>query len=122
MYGTWTDSHSDRLWLRDFLPQDASRAHVMSFGYNSGVAFSGSVSGIDDFAISLLRNLMMRRRRAKTEHNPLIFVCHSLGGIVFKKVVLAEQRRQNSAIFADYKRLSSLPTSDKLISAGFSHS
>jgi surfactin synthase thioesterase subunit len=70
----------------------------MSFGYNSGIAFSGSVSGIDDFAISLLQSLMTRRRRAKTEHNPLIFVCHSLGGIVFKKVVLAEQRRQHSAI------------------------
>jgi hypothetical protein len=93
----------------------------MSFGYNSGVAFSGSVAGIDDFAISLLRNLMMRRRRAKTEHNPLIFVCHSLGGIVFKKVV-AEQRRQNGAILADFLRLSLLPTSDRWISASFSRS
>ena len=122
MYGTWTESHTKRLWLRDFLPKDAAEAHIMSFGYNSGVAFSGSVSGIDDFAISLLSNLMMRRKRAKTEHNPLIFVCHSLGGIVFKKVSLAEQWRQNSMLLLTSKRLSSSPTSAKLFMASFSHS
>jgi hypothetical protein len=86
LYHTWTEKDSGRLWLRDFLPNDIKDAHIMTFGYNSGLAFTGSTSRIEDFALELLNNLKLRRRRDKTQENPLIFICHSLGGIVVKKV------------------------------------
>lgn len=86
------------MWLRDFLPSDVSnvRPRIMTFGYDSTVAFSRSVSRIDDFAITLLGKLQEKRYRNGTSKNPIIFVCHSLGGIVFKKVCCP--RLQNTTV------------------------
>ena len=40
-YKTW--EHDNRsLWLRDFLPADIPNARIMTFGYDSTVAFSKS--------------------------------------------------------------------------------
>ncbi|KAK3638982.1 hypothetical protein LTR56_012705 [Elasticomyces elasticus] len=86
LYDTWKEKETGRIWLRDFLPVDIKDAHIMTFGYNASLAFTGSVSRIEDFARALLESLKTRRKRVKTQSNPLIFVCHSLGGIVFKKV------------------------------------
>jgi len=86
LYKTWQDEDTGWLWLRDFLPDILPRAHITTFGYNSAVAFSASVSRIEDFAVALLVELTRVRRRYKTQKTPLVFVCHSLGGIVFKKV------------------------------------
>lgn len=58
---TWTDKSSGRLWLRDFLPAAIPTARIMVFGYNSAVAFSKSVSGLDGFARELLNALRLMR-------------------------------------------------------------
>jgi hypothetical protein len=71
-------------WVKDFLPQQMPYARIMSFGYNSTVLFSKTAADIGTYAEQLLedlisyRGLLMRR--------PIIFICHSLGGIVVKKV------------------------------------
>jgi hypothetical protein len=39
----------------------------MTFGYNSGVAFGGSLSGISDFARDLLERLRAKRREYPAE-------------------------------------------------------
>lgn len=57
----------------------------MSFGYNSGICFKRSVSTIEDFARELLHWISIKRER--DPNRPLIFICHSLGGIVVKKVI-----------------------------------
>ena len=56
----------------------------MTFGYNSRV-LSKSISGINDYARDLLEQLRATRTVLDTDRNPVIFVCHSLGGIVVKK-------------------------------------
>lgn len=86
---TWTGA-KDKLWLQDFLPvqleQENIAARVMSFGYNSSTVFSKSVTDIEDTAADLLIRLYDERQSKEEEKRPIIFVAHSLGGIIVKKV------------------------------------
>ena len=59
-YKTWTEGQ--KLWLRDFLPKAVPDARVLTFGYNSSIAFGGTASRIDDFATTLLERLLQKRR------------------------------------------------------------
>ena len=60
----------------------------MSFGYKSTAASSRSIAGIDEFTIQLLERLEQRRIVGESESRPIVFICHSLGGIVVKKAYL----------------------------------
>ncbi|KAK8130582.1 hypothetical protein PG999_002962 [Apiospora kogelbergensis] len=93
-FKTWTEK--DKMWLADFLPVDIPYARIFTYGYNSGVAFTGSASRIDDYSRTLLERLMAKRRQfSPLEKRPLIFVCHSLGGVVVKRaLVMAHERSQ----------------------------
>jgi hypothetical protein len=71
-------------WLRDFLPSQIPYARIMSYGYNSTVLFSKSEADFGTFAEQLLEDILSWRTRGMVR--PIIFICHSLGGIVFKKV------------------------------------
>ncbi|KAL5326083.1 hypothetical protein ACEPPN_007221 [Leptodophora sp. 'Broadleaf-Isolate-01'] len=53
-FRTWTESKSQKLWLRDFLPHDITQARVMTFGYNATAAFENTKAGIRDHARTLL--------------------------------------------------------------------
>ncbi|KAI1468752.1 uncharacterized protein F4812DRAFT_470599 [Daldinia caldariorum] len=74
-----------RNWLQEDLPQTVPSARIMSFGYDSAV-FSKSVADIGDFAELLLQELLAKRGQPGEQTRPLLFLCHSLGGIVLKKV------------------------------------
>jgi protein SERAC1 len=58
----------------------------MSYGYNSTTAFSKSVTDIDDEAAILLDKLDVERNSKAEKRRPIIFISHSLGGIIVKKV------------------------------------
>jgi surfactin synthase thioesterase subunit len=60
----------------------------MSYGYNSRTAFSKAVTDIHDEAAMLLDRLKGERQHEDEKARPIIFVSHSLGGIVVKKVGL----------------------------------
>ncbi|KAJ0144065.1 Uncharacterized protein HZ326_13139 [Fusarium oxysporum f. sp. albedinis] len=99
-YKTWREG--EKLWLRDFLPHDVPTARVLTFGYNAGVAFTQSKSNIRDFATSLLEEIRTLRRRNKEAdvstlsilQRKMIFVCHSLGGIVFKQALVIAHEKE----------------------------
>jgi hypothetical protein len=82
---TWTDENG-KLWLRDFLPSQLPSARIMSFGYNSDTALSNSVTDIDGVANTLLFRLRGLRPLEVEKKRPIVFISHSLGGIVVKKV------------------------------------
>lgn len=87
---TWTDADSKCLWLRDFVPQQfqGMNLRIWSFGYDSKTAFTSSVANIDDAAKALIDALNGERRGENSRKSPIIFVAHSLGGIIVKRVCL----------------------------------
>ena len=98
-YGTW-EHECGTLWLRDLLPDDAPSARIMTFGYDSTIAFSKSVGCIDDTARDLLNRLGAQRDES-TNRRPIVFICHSLGGIVVKKALILAHERSPDLEFED---------------------
>lgn len=71
------------MWLRDQLASDFPSVKVLSYGYNTTLQNSESSQSIDDLArafIGLLSTIGLAEYSAK----PLIFLAHSLGGLVLK--------------------------------------
>ncbi|KAI1091610.1 hypothetical protein F5B19DRAFT_457662 [Rostrohypoxylon terebratum] len=90
---TWTDDKTNKLWLRDFLPSQFPGVpiRVWSFGYDASV-FGKAVIDIEDVATSLVAGLDGERQGTHST-KPIIFVAHSLGGIIVKKaLILANER------------------------------
>ena len=58
---TWTDKDSGNFWLEDFLPGAIPNVRIMTFGYDSGLAFSRSASGVENYARDLLNRLRIIR-------------------------------------------------------------
>ena len=110
---TWCyDGDSNRFWPKLWLPlePEISSARIMSFGYNADYMNTGpnNVSSISDFARDLLFHLKFGRDIEDRNNldigkvgsfdpdsnsfcslvyqRPIIFVVHSMGGLVFKKV------------------------------------
>lgn len=68
-------------------------ARILSFGYDSAYVLSNSVADIDDAARSLIDRLDSERLEDRAENRPIIFIAHSLGGIVVKRaLILAHER------------------------------
>ncbi|KAH7012869.1 hypothetical protein EDB80DRAFT_834481 [Ilyonectria destructans] len=68
----------------------------MTFGYESGLAFSKLGGGIDTFALDLLNRLRAVREDPKCKVRPLVFIAHSLGGIVVKKALILAHHDQDN--------------------------
>lgn len=85
---TWTDPDNKSLWLRDFLPLQfpSLKLRIWSFGYDSATAFTNSVADIDDAAKALVNALDGERQTKNSKRKPIVFIAHSLGGIIVKRV------------------------------------
>mgnify|MGYP001606572691 CR=1 FL=1 len=60
----------------------------MTFGYDSSVLLGKSRMTINDFAADLTTRLEIEREKTRERNRPLIFICHSLGGVVFKEFLV----------------------------------
>ncbi|KAI0101579.1 hypothetical protein GGR51DRAFT_529441 [Nemania sp. FL0031] len=93
---TWTASNGN-MWLRDFLPFQLDeielKARIWSYGYNSKTAFSTAVSDITDEASILLDRIQGERISDADKKRRIVFVAHSLGGILVKKAMVLAQER-----------------------------
>lgn len=58
----------------------------MAFGYNVNVAFGNTTADIVDHAKDLLGELIDKREEEDKSQRPIIFIAHSLGGILVKQV------------------------------------
>lgn len=88
-FRSWTHEETtgeQTLWLKDLLLQRLPRTRVMTFGYDASVVGNTSVAGIRDNARKLLVFLRNKREDDGTRHRPIVFVGHSLGGIIIKQV------------------------------------
>ncbi|KAM0149837.1 hypothetical protein ACHAQE_009220 [Botrytis cinerea] len=90
-FRTWTEKNEDgvkNMWLRDQLPNELPGARVFSFGYDANVLFSRGTGTIEDFATNLLEDLVRERKDDSNQKRRIIFICHSMGGIVLKKALV----------------------------------
>ncbi|KAK3367665.1 hypothetical protein B0H63DRAFT_489599 [Podospora didyma] len=96
--GTWTAEASQANWLRDLLPADIPNARILSYGYNSRThnAENLSLQSIYEHAITLVQDLCTYRRNTKTENRPIIFLAHSLGGILVKNALIHSKLSKSS--------------------------
>ena len=93
-FGTWTQERTDErtkqkssiFWLKDLLPNDIPGARIFTYDYPSHVLFSKPKATIADYAQSLL--FALANSRVGGEWRPLIFIAHSLGGIVCKEALI----------------------------------
>ncbi|KAI1415372.1 hypothetical protein F5Y13DRAFT_196709 [Hypoxylon sp. FL1857] len=90
---TW--SKGDIFWPRDLLKDDVENARAITWGYDAKVAngFSwASKESLFGHANTLLTDLSRLRRGIK---RPIIFVCHSLGGLVVKEALITSDSYKN---------------------------
>ncbi|KAF7560068.1 hypothetical protein G7046_g4085 [Stylonectria norvegica] len=95
---TWRGSAADGTklepWPKTLLPSKFPKSRILAFGYDSRpidqTRLFSKISNktIRDHAIQLNRSLRHYRRETGTEGRPIIFVCHSLGGLVCKDAFL----------------------------------
>jgi hypothetical protein len=84
---SWTGQNGT-LWLRYFLPGVVPEARVLTYGYNSYTREERSLSGqkIYQHGEDLITCIAAERQAQRIHDRPIIFIAHSLGGLVLKSV------------------------------------
>lgn len=78
----WT-AEDGTVWPRDVLPKYLPGARVFCYQHAGTVAATTSVAGVQAHALRLLRLLEAQRRyRFVQAPRPLLFIGHSLGGLM----------------------------------------
>lgn len=76
-------------WARDYLSQDVPDARILTYGYDANVSTILNKSA-DRSIFSVAQDLVTRletiRDSENTRNIPIIFIAHSLGGLVVKDV------------------------------------
>jgi hypothetical protein len=75
------------MWLRDALPPDVPSIRTILYGYDTTLGGSESFQTIQDIAISFVA-LLATARPAVLSTKPMLFLAHSLGGIILKHALL----------------------------------
>jgi hypothetical protein len=95
---TWTACQQPTPWPKTLLPPEIKRARILTYGYDAYIVRK-TVAGSNrliDHATNLLNDLATDRRRNSASSRPLIFVAHSLGGLVCKKAILLSRNELDS--------------------------
>ena len=75
------------MWLRDTLPDDLPGARVLTYGYDTRLAESNSFQNLEDVALTFRASLRIALG-SRAPDRPLVFIAHSLGGLVLKQALI----------------------------------
>ncbi|KAK3383209.1 Alpha/Beta hydrolase protein [Lasiosphaeria ovina] len=84
---SWEDAKTGTYWLRDLLPGKLPHARIMTFQYDSKVWLNTSAYGVHEIADQLLSCLTRNRDQDDQKDRPIVFLAHSLGGIITKSML-----------------------------------
>lgn len=78
------------MWLRDLLPLDIPSARVMTWGDDSEYQTARHFTSMMMYSHphSLLSALYSLRQDTKSNNRPIVFMCHSLGGLIVKEALV----------------------------------
>lgn len=104
-FGSFKQRGGPFMWLRDGLPKDLPDTRVFIYGYDTQLQGSSSVQNLTDLGMNLRtalidllsKDVCLFRRfdegyanaytiQEKHHSRPLLFIGHSLGGLVIKEV------------------------------------
>ena len=90
-FGSWRpkDDNSHWMWLRDALPKAFPNTRVVLYGYETPLVRSNSFQRITHLGVFLGESL---KASGFVSTKPLLFVAHSLGGIVLKEALDRDRR------------------------------
>ncbi|KPI37380.1 Protein SERAC1 [Cyphellophora attinorum] len=103
-YNTWaTHKPTEVFWPTDLLPPalEDQRCRILTYGYDAQVtAFSDGASKdkIHNHAEHLASRLVANRSLKRALERPIIFVCHSLGGLVVKRSLIHSKNVRSDKI------------------------
>lgn len=98
---TWTHPESQEPWPKTLIPKEFPGARVLTYGYDAYVTLKkGPVSNnrLNNHSLDLLNALVALRRSDVSNWRPLIFIAHSLGGIVCKDALLLSSRSDETIV------------------------
>lgn len=84
-YNTWLHKGTMVHWPSELLRQDISDARILSFGYDADIVNllnPASKSRLSNHAENMVGDLVRMRERTNTESRKILFVAHSLGGLI----------------------------------------
>ncbi|KAK8035338.1 hypothetical protein PG993_010333 [Apiospora rasikravindrae] len=96
---SFTAERTRCFWLGDgnMLPRDLRSSRIMTFSYPASVAALFDSTSSDTFlqhATTLAQELAADRSINGATRRPLIFICHSLGGIIAKRALIYAESRK----------------------------
>ncbi|KAL7970871.1 hypothetical protein HDV63DRAFT_372603 [Trichoderma sp. SZMC 28014] len=90
-FGSWKARGGTFMWLRDEVATTAERARVLLYGYDTSLVDSDSFQDIGDIATRLSSDINAIRdgrfNQDTLAPTPIVFVAHSLGGLVVKEAI-----------------------------------
>lgn len=94
---SWT-ADNGVMWLRDLLATDIPNARILTYGYDADTrSFEvTSTQTIFRHAQNFMKALA-RKRTGAAQQRPIIFLAHSLGGIVLKKALIIGHSQNSNA-------------------------
>ncbi|KAI1751951.1 ribonuclease-like protein p/mrp subunit [Xylaria castorea] len=102
-FNTFSSKSNNRFWLgdHDMLPRDVKNSRIMTYRYPASVAtiLGGTSSDrILQHAQTMIAELVADRELEDATERPIIFVCHSLGGIIVKRALVYSASRTSRHI------------------------
>ncbi|KAF2732491.1 hypothetical protein EJ04DRAFT_513855 [Polyplosphaeria fusca] len=99
---TWT--HANGFYWPKVLGQKVSNARVMVYGYNVKIEPTIGTNNIriKSVADDLLNEVKQQRRKDPARRRPLVFIGHSLGGLVIKRALDRASRKTDDPLHFIY--------------------
>ncbi|ODM19337.1 hypothetical protein SI65_05955 [Aspergillus cristatus] len=94
---SFTSTATGKFWLgdEDMLPRDIPNCRVLVYNHGG----SGSIMGA---ATELVESLVHNRRSESSTERPIMFICHSVGGIIAKQAIIHSKSCENKTLEAAY--------------------
>ncbi|KAK0701077.1 hypothetical protein B0H67DRAFT_547600 [Lasiosphaeris hirsuta] len=105
-FGSWQPRGKDKsfMWIRDAIPPSLPGVRTVVYGYGSKLRDSASFQSINDIARTLILHLKTGGWNLPSS-KPIVFLAHSLGGIVLKEAIvqMADRDESVSGILANVR-------------------